>query len=305
MAISFDSYEKAEWEAEAVFISNRQYKGPSNVCDMVHIWEGSRGSFTVDTYVNQGCHGSLSRMPHKTNGYVFTSMAYSAFNKEDANAYWDWMFDLEKSPWRSVLKKYEHKFLFNAAGERIAFGFKQDGKNRIPMQYVGNIFVATRTPLEKAGYMPVYRAALERFKDETKARYACALAKVYSGATVSTVDGHHYPFNMNGAVHWPKFRDSNIPCNEERLFGGSYLTPVNNFWQEPAFATYYTTGFIDNGKSPHVVEHPTAPIVLFRKTTEVTKRPSAFSKTNNTIVSYYCTIENYLNNLAEVFNDKP
>lgn len=227
MTVVYKTYEEAE-EFAVEFFSINTTLSNGIVNAYAIIYRRVKG-YTILTGFG-GCHGWLSYFQPAEVVSIFTSTCYKAMDEASANEYWDWMVGAE-SPWRQYLATLNHKFLHNKAGQRVGFGFygKLGFLVGTPVQPLANIFVATRTPLEKYGYLPMYNAAKEtkRYTD-LQCRYIASIAQ-YKGIYVKDVDGYHFPFNFRASTSWSRFSTGDMDIDTSRTVG-THIVPVNSIW---------------------------------------------------------------------------
>lgn len=226
-------------DEEAIKFFKRHPSQNGGVCSTIIFFENE--NLTV-RQTNRECHAFMAygfSGGNKTLEAIYSSLWYANFYKgigpggeafskkemqEASERYWDWIFDKEKSPWRSVLKD---SCIIKDGDKYLCFRIHPRGMLAKP---VVNLMIASRAPFEYIQRILCWDQAVKNGMTEAE-------ALIFTNA-IDVISKDQIKIRFLELGHWPltlevcpdKFINANPTLTDNRLVcSGSYV-PCDIIW---------------------------------------------------------------------------
>lgn len=192
----------------------------------------------TECFGTQPCHRSVTNysnygaVRHGILGIYSSLWVSSSEHYEGARLYWNYLFDKDVSPWRSILQTQdgrEAKIIYDAQERPIAFHLPIDGTS--PSQVVGNFCIASRLPFQRYRNIELFRMCMERGLTVHEAHYMSSYCYWDNGHLRQDMGSVHFPFCPSKHLKLSTLKHARLRVNSCRFQNSEYCQgEINNIW---------------------------------------------------------------------------
>lgn len=206
---------------------------PRGVCAMAVEYDNG----TCAAYTGMNCHADMNNRAVFHGGVIvdkgpkgiakdvkyYVTSLWSKMNDEASNAFWEYIWDKDASPWRSALKDSE--IVYNKDNRPVAGLIQADAK----VQTAVNLMVASRIPYEYNHVSTSWYALVKEGVDKCEALYIANQADVNEDSLMYLGQKFgHYPFD--NSVSFKKLQEGSPTTTRGDLRSKDPYHPNNSIW---------------------------------------------------------------------------
>ena len=152
---------------------------------------------------------------------------YPSLKQEVADAYWNFLFSSNWSPWRGIAK---HVTIIRDS-DGIMRAWRLDNLD-VPKDLLFNLIIATRAPLENHPSCELFHALVEAKLPRYAAMYWSAFLSVKNGYIFTRQDNAHYQFDPLSSVNvdLEKLKNATPTLAGVNYLNSSKTLPLNYIW---------------------------------------------------------------------------